>query len=207
MSNSVSLFPSSVKNNEMSSITEKSNSMETDNSKTELDKNASASSIDRLTHNRESSTLSSVSLNSSLTGGNDRTGDENESEESLEAEVDKSTVEPKKEVKTETPTKNQKLSVKTETGSNTNNNQDPLKPRRKTHVTRACSNCKKAHLACDVARPCKHCVNFGRADTCVDAIAKKRGRPKLKIEVCQMPQHLLPLCQWVIKCLILCQMV
>jgi len=80
MSNSVSLFPSSIKNNEMSSMTEKSNSMETD-SKTELDKNASISSMDRLTHNRESSTLSSVSLNSSLTGGNDRTGDENESEE------------------------------------------------------------------------------------------------------------------------------
>ncbi|ORX60095.1 hypothetical protein BCR36DRAFT_241924, partial [Piromyces finnis] len=54
------------------------------------------------------------------------------------------------------------------------NNQDSLKPKRKTHVTRACSNCKKAHLACDVSRPCKHCVTFGRADTCVDAIAKKR---------------------------------
>ncbi|GAO50978.1 hypothetical protein G7K_5093-t1 [Saitoella complicata NRRL Y-17804] len=50
----------------------------------------------------------------------------------------------------------------------------------KSHVVSACVNCKKAHLACDVNRPCKRCVSLGKADTCVDSTHKKRGRPRLK---------------------------
>ncbi|KAI8881099.1 hypothetical protein K501DRAFT_189725, partial [Backusella circina FSU 941] len=40
-------------------------------------------------------------------------------------------------------------------------------------------NCKKAHLACDLSRPCKRCVSTDKADTCQDIQHKKRGRPKL----------------------------
>ncbi|KAI8141528.1 ribose 5-phosphate isomerase A-domain-containing protein, partial [Fennellomyces sp. T-0311] len=39
-------------------------------------------------------------------------------------------------------------------------------------------NCQKAHLACDVSRPCKRCVQSGREDTCFDVQHKKRGRPR-----------------------------
>ncbi|KAK9727643.1 hypothetical protein K7432_001675 [Basidiobolus ranarum] len=50
----------------------------------------------------------------------------------------------------------------------------------KTHVPSACANCKKAHLACDVSRPCKRCLAMGKTDTCIDIQHKKRGRPKIK---------------------------
>lgn len=45
------------------------------------------------------------------------------------------------------------------------------------HVGRACIHCKKAHLACDNARPCKRCVHLGKHD-CVDVEHKRRGRPR-----------------------------
>ena len=50
---------------------------------------------------------------------------------------------------------------------------------RKVQVTSACSNCKKAHLACDDERPCKRCSRSGKPDSCVDVEHKKRGRPRL----------------------------
>ncbi|KAI9317499.1 hypothetical protein BX666DRAFT_1937785 [Dichotomocladium elegans] len=50
----------------------------------------------------------------------------------------------------------------------------------KTHVPTACVNCKKAHLACDVSRPCKRCITAGKTDSCYDIQHKKRGRPKLR---------------------------
>ncbi|KAG2201061.1 hypothetical protein INT47_010813, partial [Mucor saturninus] len=40
-------------------------------------------------------------------------------------------------------------------------------------------NCKKAHLACDVSRPCQRCVSADKTDTCHDVQHKKRGRPKM----------------------------
>jgi len=55
-------------------------------------------------------------------------------------------------------------------GANTN------KPTKK-HCSKACINCKRAHLACDTSRPCKRCVSQGRTD-CVSVEHKKRGRPK-----------------------------
>ncbi|CAB4423432.1 unnamed protein product [Rhizophagus irregularis] len=55
-----------------------------------------------------------------------------------------------------------------------------MKRTNKTHVPSACINCKRAHLACDVSRPCKRCVALGKVDTCIDIKHKKRGRPKLK---------------------------
>ncbi|ORZ24232.1 hypothetical protein BCR42DRAFT_402489 [Absidia repens] len=55
----------------------------------------------------------------------------------------------------------------------------PAKRGHKLQVASACSNCKKAHLACDVSRPCKRCISLGKTDTCVDIEHKKRGRPKL----------------------------
>ncbi|CAO3613101.1 unnamed protein product [Mucor hiemalis] len=53
------------------------------------------------------------------------------------------------------------------------------KPSKTTHVPTACINCKKAHLACDLSRPCKRCTALDKCDTCVDIKHKKRGRPKL----------------------------
>lgn len=50
----------------------------------------------------------------------------------------------------------------------------------KTHVPSACVNCKRAHLACDVGRPCRRCISLGKQSTCEDVQHKKRGRPKLK---------------------------
>lgn len=35
--------------------------------------------------------------------------------------------------------------------------------RSKAHVANACSNCKRAHLSCDVQRPCTRCVATGKA--------------------------------------------
>ncbi|CAA9958512.1 Zn clus domain containing protein [Pyrenophora teres f. maculata] len=58
----------------------------------------------------------------------------------------------------------------------------PTKPARRTkaHVASACVNCKKAHLSCDVQRPCGRCVASGKQDTCKDVQHKKRGRPRLR---------------------------
>ncbi|EPS36009.1 hypothetical protein H072_10515 [Dactylellina haptotyla CBS 200.50] len=54
-------------------------------------------------------------------------------------------------------------------------------PRRaKAHVPSACVNCKNAHLACDVQRPCPRCISTGKQDSCVDVEHKKRGRPRLR---------------------------
>lgn len=42
------------------------------------------------------------------------------------------------------------------------------KPGGKANVSSACGPCKRAHLACDVARPCKRCVNMGKEELCED---------------------------------------
>lgn len=46
----------------------------------------------------------------------------------------------------------------------------PAKPDRRTkaRVTWPCVNCKKAHLCCDVQRPCGRCVASGKQETCKD---------------------------------------
>jgi hypothetical protein len=38
----------------------------------------------------------------------------------------------------------------------------------KANVSSACGPCKRAHLACDVGRPCKRCINMGKEDQCED---------------------------------------
>ncbi|ORX88353.1 hypothetical protein K493DRAFT_341354 [Basidiobolus meristosporus CBS 931.73] len=67
-----------------------------------------------------------------------------------------------------------------ESSSSEPNKGGSSKKNNKTHVPSACANCKKAHLACDVSRPCKRCLAMGKTDTCVDIQHKKRGRPKIK---------------------------
>ncbi|KAI9469086.1 MAG: hypothetical protein EXX96DRAFT_590404 [Benjaminiella poitrasii] len=52
----------------------------------------------------------------------------------------------------------------------------------KSHVPSACINCKTAHLACDVSRPCKRCISLKKTDTCQDIQHKKRGRPTKRQE-------------------------
>ncbi|KAI5785583.1 hypothetical protein DFH27DRAFT_528487 [Peziza echinospora] len=58
----------------------------------------------------------------------------------------------------------------------------PSQRKTKTHVASACVNCKKAHLACDVVRPCPRCVGLSKQDSCIDVQHKKRGRPRLRDE-------------------------
>jgi len=52
--------------------------------------------------------------------------------------------------------------------------------KRRSHVTKACINCQKAHVSCNTlykARPCKRCLERGKI--CEDGEAKRRGRKKL----------------------------
>ncbi|KAG0226325.1 hypothetical protein BGW42_003760 [Actinomortierella wolfii] len=73
--------------------------------------------------------------------------------------------------------------IPTVSASKTPSTSAPAPPARskpnKVHVPSACINCKKAHLACDISRPCKRCISVGKDDTCRDVEHKKRGRPKL----------------------------
>ncbi|KAI0216548.1 hypothetical protein L0F63_006151 [Massospora cicadina] len=57
------------------------------------------------------------------------------------------------------------------------NSFDAVKVKRHKNVGRACTHCKKAHLACDESRPCKRCTHLGKTN-CVDVQHKRRGRPK-----------------------------
>ncbi|KAJ5982963.1 hypothetical protein N7481_005062 [Penicillium waksmanii] len=70
----------------------------------------------------------------------------------------------------------------TVTGSSNRSLAQKSTRRTKAHVASACVNCKKKHLGCDPARPCRRCVLAGKASSCVDVTHKKRGRPPLKAE-------------------------
>ncbi|TYJ53250.1 hypothetical protein B9479_006117 [Cryptococcus floricola] len=59
----------------------------------------------------------------------------------------------------------------------------------KANVSSACGPCKRAHLACDVGRPCKRCINMGKQDQCEDVPHKKRGRPKVPRPALGEPYH------------------
>ncbi|KAJ3158128.1 hypothetical protein HDU86_003080 [Geranomyces michiganensis] len=61
-------------------------------------------------------------------------------------------------------------------------------PRTKSYVHKACVSCKTSHVACDVTRPCQRCVRSGKADSCVDAERKKRGRPTTSHNVSGPPK-------------------
>ncbi|KAI8149324.1 hypothetical protein BJV82DRAFT_119511 [Fennellomyces sp. T-0311] len=63
------------------------------------------------------------------------------------------------------------------------------RPATKSHVLRACVNCRKAHLACDTDRPCRRCVSLGKEQTCYDVDHKKRGRPKLRPNGQRVQKH------------------
>ncbi|KAJ1658439.1 hypothetical protein IWQ61_002327 [Dispira simplex] len=49
--------------------------------------------------------------------------------------------------------------------------------RAKLYVPKACVNCRQSKVACETRRPCQRCVRMNKADTCVDAVSKRRGRP------------------------------
>ncbi|KAJ1961649.1 hypothetical protein H4R35_007426 [Dimargaris xerosporica] len=49
--------------------------------------------------------------------------------------------------------------------------------RTRLYVSKACINCRNSKVACENARPCQRCVRLNKADTCVDAASKRRGRP------------------------------
>ncbi|KAJ2959915.1 hypothetical protein NQZ79_g4690 [Umbelopsis isabellina] len=73
-----------------------------------------------------------------------------------------------------------------DTASPQTNSTVPAKRPSKAHVPSACINCKKAHLACDLNRPCNRCITMNKTDTCVDVQQKKRGRPKLRDKEAQL---------------------
>ncbi|TPX32503.1 hypothetical protein SmJEL517_g04400 [Synchytrium microbalum] len=52
-----------------------------------------------------------------------------------------------------------------------------MKKAQRKNIPNACTNCKRAHLACDLSRPCNRCASMGR--DCTDAVHKRRGRPRL----------------------------
>ncbi|KEQ72449.1 hypothetical protein M436DRAFT_48601 [Aureobasidium namibiae CBS 147.97] len=103
--------------------------------------------------------------------------------------------------RTKSPSSSESLALlhRTESASSASNVPDPLATagpsiarsfsnigrsgkRAKAHVANACNNCKRAHLSCDVERPCGRCVATGKAETCRDVPHKKRGRPRLRDE-------------------------
>ncbi|KAJ3155980.1 hypothetical protein HDU89_005543 [Geranomyces variabilis] len=61
-------------------------------------------------------------------------------------------------------------------------------PRTRSYVHKACVSCKTSHVACDVTRPCQRCVRSGKADSCIDAERKKRGRPTTSHNVSGPPK-------------------
>ena len=63
--------------------------------------------------------------------------------------------------------------------------------KRQKHVRKACIHCKKAHLACDEARPCKRCLHLGKTD-CIDVEHKRRGRPRSSPEKKRVAQMSVP---------------
>jgi len=74
--------------------------------------------------------------------------------------------------------------------SNHNMSGNPLNPpptatqpgmqRKRGHVSKACTNCRKMHAGCDKERPCARCVFNGWEATCVDTPRKKRISKKVK---------------------------
>jgi len=44
--------------------------------------------------------------------------------------------------------------------------------RSKAHVANACGNCKRAHLSCDVQRPCNRCVATGKTASTVEILIR-----------------------------------
>lgn len=56
----------------------------------------------------------------------------------------------------------------------------PGMQRKRGHVSKACTNCRKMHAGCDKERPCARCVFNGWEATCVDTPRKKRISKKVK---------------------------
>lgn len=63
----------------------------------------------------------------------------------------------------------------------TNNNEKAAASESKKgrNVDKACNHCKRSHLRCDNARPCRRCVTTGK-EGCQDVSHKPRGRPRLQ---------------------------
>lgn len=58
--------------------------------------------------------------------------------------------------------------------------------RGKTHVQKACVNCKKAHLSCDAQRPCARCVSSGRQVSAPESHCMKL-EPRLTLNTHRTP--------------------
>lgn len=68
--------------------------------------------------------------------------------------------------------------VETEPPQVNGENETKQKRRRPVFVSRACTNCRKAHTKCDEQKPCSRCTRLGIADSCQVAEMQKRGRKR-----------------------------
>ncbi|KAL5037296.1 hypothetical protein BDV3_006813 [Batrachochytrium dendrobatidis] len=66
-----------------------------------------------------------------------------------------------------------------------------FKKRRK--VAQACVHCKKAHVSCEVSRPCRRCIKKGMSDSCVDAPRKIVPVPSVTRSCRTCPIKILPM--------------
>ena len=65
-------------------------------------------------------------------------------------------------------------STKINPEANGNSDTKTLKVKKKRSKTgKACTNCSKWHVSCEVKRPCSKCIQRGLANTCVDVQRKK----------------------------------
>jgi len=58
---------------------------------------------------------------------------------------------------------------------------------KRMQVPKACSNCRKMHAGCDIARPCRRCIQNGLENSCMDVprkkrVSRKRPRDDLKLD-------------------------
>lgn len=56
--------------------------------------------------------------------------------------------------------------------------ESPSKSAKRKQVKKACTNCRKAHAACDETRPCQRCRDNNLHASCVDVKRKKRTRQR-----------------------------
>jgi len=73
-----------------------------------------------------------------------------------------------------------KINSSTKIISNKTSSNESSLGKRRNQVSRACSNCRKTHAACDNERPCTRCVTHNQSETCVDVPRKKRVNKKQK---------------------------
>lgn len=61
---------------------------------------------------------------------------------------------------------------------------------KRVQVSKACTNCRKAHSGCDNDRPCRRCVQHGLENSCIDVPRKKRTPKQAKeVTITEISSH------------------